>query len=89
MPKTPSALAVDYYNISIIGLDILYEAALMDPGSVEDLANIARQVVELTGKRTARLSPRTMDELCNEADRSLARKCGTGSHKWTRRNISK
>lgn len=64
---TETSLAVRYYNIVLIGLDILYESARLDPGAIEDLGNIAREIVECTGNRTRKFSPRTMNELRKEA----------------------
>ena len=67
MKKMPPSIAVDYYNIAITGLDILYELSLVHPGVIEDLGNIARLVIECTGKRSTKFSARTMDELSREA----------------------
>jgi len=73
MNKEPSYLAVRYFNIVCTGVEILYEIARIDPGAIEDMGDLARRVVELTGKRTARFSPRMMDELAREAGMKLER----------------
>ena len=61
-------LASRYYNIVVTGLNILYETSLIDPGSIEDLGNFARQILDCAAKRASKFSPRIMDELAKEAN---------------------
>lgn len=72
MRKKANRLAVDYYNICVIGVDLLYEVSYVDPGAIEDLADFARQFIERTGKRTAKLSARTLEDLHEATKRMIA-----------------
>ena len=65
--KTPPQLAIDYHATIVIGIDILWDVARLDPGAIADLGDIARMVIECAGKRAGKLSPRVLDELEKEA----------------------